>query len=832
MNPLSPLTYYRRHRRSALLLVALVALATMVLYTIVGVLDSLTLQLDFSYLSRVSRVRPDTGYALESGVLPQIQSHPGVARMISDNGLTIAVPTLGGIDAMHLIGVSQDDVQYLMEHCGVRLKEGRLLQPRTNEFMLSEEIARALELETGDRIDRSINEDYYEYVLEPLVLVGILEGAPSTGSGQVPVASSGPSVRVGFVSHEYLDSHELYAPRTAGVLVAAREGRKEEVDEFLETTIASEYTEVETYRDIVEVAAQARRFLYLTVGIVNCLVAIAVAGVVGVINQIALMRRVSELGLLHALGHHRNRLIRRLTLETAIVSGLGWIAGLTLGLLILSWLKANLYYARGMELNLTNLMPLWFVIPIPLMVIALAVLGLRRLFARFDAVAIVERGKLGTEAGSKRQKPKQSSSKPLSSWIFYLRHRRRGIVLVVSAALVIVGVALPVFLLSAVADAMMPDFEYLRHVSKITPSSERTVDSGVMGQIKSHPTVKHVIPVMSLGLQVDVPPNSLTRTSIYGTAEGDLPILVDLFGMQVQPGRLPRPRSNEIVLSEPVALNRGLHVGDRIGVPVYERGEFEMLDVDDIPTEMVVVGILRQAQDRSLRQAQDRSLRQAQDRSLRPRAERSRSGQTLSSDAMWLGLASYEYLEGHELGSSRPTHLLVVPADGRKDELDAWLEESVASAQTNVTTYDVEYRKHRQIVQGLVLVFAVVGCVTALVSATAMATLNYIFFAQRREEFGILHAVGRSRLWLILRTMKETGSVITIAWLAGAVICCIGLICFQALVYVPKGLSVNFINPVPWMLTFPIPLTVVAVGTGTIARMLHNLDPVAVIERR
>ena len=200
MNPLSPLTYYRRHRRSALLLVALIALATMVLYTIVGVLDSLTLQLDFSYLSRVSWVRPDTGYALEPGVPPQIQSHPDVARMISDNGLTIAVPTLGGIESMHLIGVSQDDVQYLMEHCGVRLKEGRLLEPRTNEFMLSEEIARALELETGDRVDRSINEDYYEYVLEPLVLVGILEGAPSTGSGrvpstisgQVPVASSGP----------------------------------------------------------------------------------------------------------------------------------------------------------------------------------------------------------------------------------------------------------------------------------------------------------------------------------------------------------------------------------------------------------------------------------------------------------------------------------------------------------------------------------------------------------------------------------------------------------------------------------------------------------------
>jgi ABC-type lipoprotein release transport system permease subunit len=809
MNPLSPFTYYRRHKRSALLLVVLITLATMMLYTIVAVLDSLTMQLDFSYLSRISRVRPDTGHALDPGVIPQIQAHPDVARVVWDNGLTIAVPTLGGIGAMHLMGARRDDVQYLMERCSVRLKEGRLLEPRANEFMLSQETARALDLELGDRIDRSIDENYYENVLEPLLLVGILEGDPLT--------SPEPSVQVGFVSYEYLEGHELYAPRMVSTLVVARDGRKEAVDEFLETTIASARTEVETYRDIVEVAAQARRFLYLTFGIVNCLVGVAVAVVVGVVNQIALMQRVSELGLLNALGHHRNNLIRRLTLETASVVGLGWIGGLSLALLILFWLKTNLYYARGMELDLANLMPLWFVLPIPLMVVIPAVFRLRRLFDRFDAVAIVERGKLSMEdAGGKKQGTKQSSGQPLSPWTFYLRHRRRGIVLVVSAALVIVGVALPVFLLSAVADAMIPDFEYLHYVSKVAPNSGRTVDAGVMGQIRSHPSVERVIPVMSLGLQVDVPPSSLTRTSIYGALEGDLPVLVDLFGMNVKEGRLPRPRSNEIVLSEPVALNRGLRVGDRIGVPVYERGEFELLDVDDVPTEMVLVGILQQAQDRS----------------LRPWAKHSRSGQTLSSDTMWLGLASYEYLESHELTSSRSVHLLVVPADGRKDQLDAWLEENLASSQTNVTTYDVEYREHQEIVRGLVLCFAVVGCVTAIVAAIAMATLNYVFFAQRRDEFGILHAVGRSRLWLVLRTTKETGTVITVAWLAGAVICCIGLICFQTLVFAPKGLSLNFFNLTPWILTFPIPVAVIVVGTGTIARTLSKLDPVAIIERR
>jgi hypothetical protein len=43
---------------------------------------------------------------------------------------------------------------------------------------------------------------------------------------------------------------------------------------------------------------------------------------------------------------------------------------------------------------------------------------------------------------------------------------------------------------------------------------------------------------------------------------------------------------------------------------------------------------------------------------------------------------------------------------------------------------------------------------------------------------------------------------------------------------------VNFFNPTPWVLTFPIPLAVVAASTSTIGRMLSRLDPVAVIERR
>jgi hypothetical protein len=273
--------------------------------------------------------------------------------------------------------------------------------------------------------------------------------------------------------------------------------------------------------------------------------------------------------------------------------------------------------------------------------------------------------------------------------------------------------------------------------------------------------------------------------------------LVDFLDLHLVDGRLPRARSNEIAISQALAQSRGLGVGFTVGGLSMGEGEGEAdpLIVDDIPTEMVVVGLL-------------------------------------SRDDLWLGLASLEYLESHELTASRPTHLLLVPAKGRKDELDTWLKGNVASGQTSIVTYEDQKRAFQEGARALNLLLIGVEASIVVVMTAALVTLNIVFWVQRREEFGVLHAVGWGRLCLVLRTSKETASVVGIAWLLGAAVCLIGLLLMQALVYAPRGLNVEVLSGSPWLFTLPIPLAVVAASTGTIARELRLLDPVAVIERR
>jgi ABC-type antimicrobial peptide transport system permease subunit len=132
----------------------------------------------------------------------------------------------------------------------------------------------------------------------------------------------------------------------------------------------------------------------------------------------------------------------------------------------------------------------------------------------------------------------------------------------------------------------------------------------------------------------------------------------------------------------------------------------------------------------------------------------------------------------------------------------------------------------------VLLVFGAIEGVVAAVAAIALAILSYFFFNQRRREFGTLHALGRSRRWLVLRTMGEAATVIALAWLIGAVVCLAGLVYMRTILYSPYGLDLNLLNPAPWLFTLPMPLAVTAVSVGLVVWMLYRLDPVTIIERR
>jgi hypothetical protein len=364
----------------------------------------------------------------------------------------------------------------------------------------------------------------------------------------------------------------------------------------------------------------------------------------------------------------------------------------------------------------------------------------------------------------------------------------------------IMAVVLVIFILAVSSDAREPGLGYLRRMSIVRSTGAGAgLDPGVVAQVRTHPAVERVIPVAPRYhlLSIRIPPFMASEASPLGVYAEDMAYLADLYDLALKEGRLPYPRTNEMVIPEILAQNRDLQVGDTIGDPDHPAYP----GAESLPAEFVVSGIFARS--------------------------------TVPEDENWVGFVSLEFLEGHgafHVPDVPP--LIVVPRAGQKDTLDDWLENELAGAGVSVLTHRREMGRARENARSQMLAMALLESVIAVVAAIALAVLNTIFVSQRQSEFGVLHALGYGRLRLVWRTVRETLFTTGVAWGFSAVLCLMGLFSLQVGVFEPLGLRVEFLNLTPWLFTLPIPVAVLAASTGTIARTLSKLDPVSIFERR
>jgi ABC-type lipoprotein release transport system permease subunit len=787
MNPLSTLSYYRRHKRQALMLVGLISLTVTGLYLVFSLLQETYITPLYTinrYLSRFSLVQPEPGTTLDPAVVTQIGAHPDVAQLLPQNNVEIAIPS--GVDTFfRFIGLQDADMVTVLTQCDVQLVEGQLPQPGTNGLALSREIATVLHLKIGDTLQRTENETGLTNLASPLELVGILSG----------------DVRLGIMSYDYLDSHERYRDLTRhGVLVIARSGREGAVDDFLRQAIRGSRTEAATYQLLKEELASSLAILY-KIGIpLVLLVTAAITLVIGTINRLAFMRRLPEFGTLYAVGHSKGWLARRLTLETTGLALAGCMVSILLAWGVMAILNTAFYAPKGYAYNPFNVIALPFVAPIPLAVIGFTLLTATRTLRRMDAVAIIERGELsleGEHTGHAARMRPGSLPRPLASTTFYRRHTRQAAVLIGATALMIVGTSIFVFGLEAFNDARQPLLNHLKWVSLVSPNA-LPLDAMAIAQIRSYPAVERAITVAVFSLMgIYIPPTAPSYpVEAYGVATEDMAYLEDLFHLKLAEGHLPRRGTNDIVIPSTFARNRNLQVGDVIG----NRDHPIHAGAPTLPSELIVSGIYAPANN--------------------------------YSEEIWIAFTSLEFMEKNQDNWQITPSLLVLPQAGQKTALDNWLEQTIAGEKRLVFTYDNQQALFKKQASTILFSLSLAESIIALMAALALTGLNYVFIAQRQAEFGLLNALGLSRLQTVWRIVRETLFTTGVAWGAAILVGAAVLFGMQYGIFLPSGVEFNFFNPLPWLYTLPVPVAVLAVNAGVAGWSLAHLDPVAIIERR
>ena len=154
MKPLSLFTYYQRHKGYTALLLGVISLVVMVLYLMVALSWAIFVEparTNRQFLTKLNIVMP-YGDEWAAAVIAQVRAHPGVEQaipVITGQGFSLPEVIGGGTNWFGLFGVREQNVTAVMEKCGATLKEGHILQPRTNGVMLSEDVAANLGLHVG-----------------------------------------------------------------------------------------------------------------------------------------------------------------------------------------------------------------------------------------------------------------------------------------------------------------------------------------------------------------------------------------------------------------------------------------------------------------------------------------------------------------------------------------------------------------------------------------------------------------------------------------------------------------------------------------------------------
>lgn len=789
MNPMSNFTYYRRNRRHALILFALMGLVTAAMY-LTGAMLSTAFdigRLNYMFLSKFSIVNPEIDEnGADPTVIAQIRANLDVERVIPASTFYVRLPAITGTNGFDFLGLMADDLPYILEKCGATLIAGRMLEPGTNGLLLSEKVATSLGLQVGDIVESAVDPELYNNVIVPLEVVGILES----------------DVRLGIVSLEFYNHHESFRGFAELFLVVARDGRETAVDDYLWKEIQTPYTTVQTYQSVNQEVNQEylKSFGVLAPSVI--IVAIAFALVVVAANWVAFSKRLPELGILHAMGYSRKSLTRHLMLETATLSILSWTVGLSLSWLALLALDLFFFAPHGQDISIIMVGALGLTLPLPIAVIGFTFFGIRGIISRLDPIAIIEQSELSQEKKPKRRITTSSSSpKPLAAMTFYRRHKRRVLLLISAMSMMIVAVVLVVFTFDVSQRAQTPASRFLSQVSWVRSYAPgEGPNPGIIAQVRTHPLVEKVIPVAPRYhmFGVHIPPFLDIEASPFGVYAEDMKALVELYDLKLKEGRLPQPYTNELVIPEALARNRDLEIGDVIGDPEHPAYP----GANPLPAQFVISGIFAQSK-------------------------------TLENEN-WLGFVSLEFLESHEafrLPDSLP--IFVVPKSGQKDILNDWLENELTSEKdVEVLTFRQEIARDQQELAVFLLVMGAVEILISIVAAVALAGLNHIFISQRQPEFGILHALGFKRRHLVGRGLQETVFTTGAAWGLSAFLVLLVILYIRFNLFEPLGLVFDLFNGTPWFYTLPIPVSVLVVTASTITWTLRKIDPVTIIEQR
>ncbi|HEX5324667.1 MAG TPA: ABC transporter permease [Capsulimonadaceae bacterium] len=376
-NPLSPLTYCRRNLPRIVPMAVVIVLSVFLIAAVVTIVNSvdLTVTTIYNYTRIITPIIPQhSALSVDAHDESLLKHTGGVGRVIDTSGFFMNINTVFGQVPFICFGLSSADRNYVLGLSGDHLSTGRWPQPGKPEAVLAEGLVRNKKLKLGSIVAGPRDQGGIAGTPVPVRLVGIL---------------SGPTW-IAFTDKKFVDVGLPFQPRVA--LVTARDPSKlAALSARLDHLIDRTQVQVLSYHNLVRDLRHSLEAMYLIMTLVNAMVILVVALMSGMLSNIYFTQRISEFATLAAIGIRRATLLWHAVSETAIVTGIGWVIGMTVTWILMALFKGRLFEPRGMLINPCDQLALFYTIPIPFIITAFAVATIAYRLSRLDPVTIIER---------------------------------------------------------------------------------------------------------------------------------------------------------------------------------------------------------------------------------------------------------------------------------------------------------------------------------------------------------------------------------------------------------------------------------------------------------
>ena len=364
-----------------------IIISVFLIAAIVTLLSSVddSIRINYGSVGRFSLIAPQFAADVPPVVRAKAKQAPGLSQEMVSIPYFVLIQTVFGQMPVPIYGLAQNDMKTMASATGNKLVVGRYPALNEPEIALSRAWANNLHLKIGETFVP--DNPRLPSLTEPQKLVGIFEGGESIAitdstyvTFELPKVVQRPSY--------------IYIPKTPAQLPALAKYLGDLSDNPAKHDLTKtdvQRLRVFTFDGLVNELRKSLAFLYRFLAIADIMVIGAVALLSGFLANIYFEQRLGEFGLLAALGFRRERLAKRLIIETGSLVLFSWVVGLGFTAAIFWALDYFYMIPNGLILSKIGQMALFYTLPTPLIVGAASLATVLLRLYRLDPIEIMER---------------------------------------------------------------------------------------------------------------------------------------------------------------------------------------------------------------------------------------------------------------------------------------------------------------------------------------------------------------------------------------------------------------------------------------------------------